>query len=128
MTPREARGQGKHYPGAFQGDLTGRLALSLVLEPQAQQEDREWSCVSQWPPEPVGRDVLEGCSDRKVGLPKLFFRPAWPLGHSQEMAREGGIPAHWLCVGWVRALRMRSLAGFPSLRLGASGISWQVRE
>ena len=49
------------------------LALSWVLKPQAQQEDRERSCVSWWPPEPSGRDVLDRRSDRKVGLSKLVF-------------------------------------------------------
>lgn len=66
-------GASTHCPGAFQEDLTRGLALSWVLKPQAQQEDREWSCVSQWPPEPTGRDVLDGWSDRKVGLSKLVL-------------------------------------------------------
>ena len=72
--------------------------------------------------------MLEGCSDRKVGLPKLVLDLLGLWDTPKRWPGKRGIPAYWLCVGWVRALRMRSLAGFPSLRLGASGISWQVRE
>lgn len=46
MTPREARGLDKHYPGGFQVDLTGKMALSLVLESQTQQEDRMVLCLT----------------------------------------------------------------------------------